>query len=80
MTLEEILEEFEDVELLKADGFDDAVIGIELKNYRLVYDINKMIETLVVRDEMSEDEAIEYIEFNVIGAHIGEQTPLYIQI
>jgi hypothetical protein len=80
MTLEEILEQFEDVELLKADGFDDAVIGIELKNYRLVYDINKMIETLMVRDEMSEDEAIEYIEFNVIGAHIGEQTPLYIQI
>jgi hypothetical protein len=80
MTLEEILEQFEDVELLKADGFDDAVIGIELKNYRLVYDINKMIETLMVRDEMSEDEAIEYIEFNVIGAYVGEQTPLYIQI
>jgi hypothetical protein len=80
MTLEEILEHYEDVELLKADGFDGAVIGIELRQNRLVYDVNKMIEILIIRDNMSEDEALEYIEFNVIGAYVGEQTPIYVKI
>ena len=80
MTLEEILEHYDGPELLKADGFDDAVIGIDIKDNRLVYDVNKMINILVTRDNMEEDEAIEYVEFNVIGAYVGEQTPIYIEI
>jgi hypothetical protein len=30
------------------------------------------------RDGMSSDEAIEYMEFNVIGAYVGELTPAFI--
>jgi hypothetical protein len=80
MTLEEILENYGDVEFLKADGFDEAVIGIEQVHYRLVYDIDRMIKILIEREGMTDEEALEYLDYNVIGAYVGEQTPLYIQI
>ena len=79
MKLQEIIELYGDLELLKADGFDDAVIGIEVKTGRLVYDTNKMIQILI-EDDMTEEDAIEYIDYNVIGAYVGELTPIFITI
>ena len=78
MTLEDIIERYPDIEILKADGFDDAVIGIEERSGRLVYDVNLMISILICDEGMSEEEAIEYLDYNVIGAYVGEQTPIYI--
>ena len=78
MTLEDIIERYPDIEILKADGFDDAVIGIEERSGRLVYDVNLMISILIVDEGMSEEDAIEYLDYNVIGAYVGEQTPIYI--
>jgi hypothetical protein len=75
MKLSKILEDYEDV--LIADGFDDAVIGIEPLTMRVVYDIDKVIEILMGQG-MDHDEAIEYYEFNIVGAYVGEQTPLFV--
>jgi hypothetical protein len=61
---------------LKADGFDAAIIGIDMASERLVYDKRKMVEILT--EEMSEEDAIEYLEFNTWGAYVGEQTPIYV--
>jgi hypothetical protein len=75
MKLSKILEDYEDV--LIADGFDDAVIGIEPMTMRVVYNIDKVIEILMDQG-MDHDEAIEYYEFNIVGAYVGEQTPLFV--
>jgi acetyl-CoA carboxylase carboxyltransferase component len=75
MKLSKILEDYEDV--LIADGFDDAVIGIEPMTMRVVYDIDKVIEILMDQG-MDHDEAIEYYEFNIVGAYVGEQTPIFV--
>ncbi len=75
MKLSKILEDYENV--LIADGFDDAVIGIEPMTMRVVYDIDKVIEILIEQG-MDHDEAIEYYEFNIVGAYVGEQTPLFV--
>jgi hypothetical protein len=44
----------------------------------LVYDADKMIKVFVDRDGMSEEEANEYILFNIEGAYIGEDTPVLV--
>lgn len=31
------------------------------------------------RDKMSYDEALEYFEFNVLGAYMGEKTPIWVE-
>ena len=71
----------EDNECLLADGFDSALIGItEGPNPVAVYDINRMIEHLFKKEDMTPEDAREYLEFNVIGAYVGEKTPLYIDL
>ena len=65
-------------EMLKADGFDEAALGIAVgANYEvLIYDYDKMVDVLVKRDGMDGDEAREYLDFNVLRAYVGEGTPL----
>ena len=62
-----------------ADGFEDAIIGLDTSNeiFRVIYDREKMIDILVFRDDMTSEDAIEYLEYNVFGAYVGEGTPIY---
>jgi hypothetical protein len=60
---------------LKADGFDAAIIGIDVLSERLIYDKEKMVEILSA--EMSVEDAIEFLEFNTWCAYVGEHTPIY---
>jgi len=60
---------------LKADGFDAAIIGIEVLSERLIYDKEKMVEILSA--EMSVEDAIEFLEFNTWCAYVGDHTPIY---
>lgn len=65
-------------EALKIDDHDDAIIGIGyiFQKALFVYSETKIIETLMNRDEMTFDEAIQYLEYNISGAYMGEHTPI----
>ena len=63
---------------LFADGFDDAIIGFDAAGGCAVYDYNKCLKVLCERDEMSREEAHEYMEFNVVGAYVGDFTPIFV--
>ena len=64
------------------NGFDEAIIGVVFDKVtattRLAYSIFKCIRILVGRDNMTEEEAIEYFDFNVQGAYMGENTPIWV--
>lgn len=73
------LEEYEN--LLVADGFDDAILGVALSGVNrepaVVYSVNKVLAILMT-EGMDEMEAQEYFEFNILGAYVGENTPIFI--
>jgi len=73
--LDKILEWFPEEEILKADGFDEAIIGIDDSTMRLIYSVSKCIE--VLERDMSEEEAVEYFDFNVKGSYFGDKTPIW---
>jgi hypothetical protein len=76
-----LMEALEENECLLADGFDPALIGITTGiNPVAVYDINRMIECLIKVEDMTPEDAREYIEYNVIGAYVGEKTPVYVDL
>jgi hypothetical protein len=77
--LEQILELYPDNTFVIADGLDDAIIGVDDNNLKIVYDIDKVINILII-EGMSVDEAIEYYEYNIAGAYIGENTPSFIRL
>jgi hypothetical protein len=73
--IDSIIERYPDDSFLKADGFDEAIIGVDNKSMRLVYSVSKCIQILC-RD-MNEEDAIEYFDYNVSGAYMGEKTPIW---
>ena len=75
--IQEIIEKYEDEEFLKADGFDEAIIGVDETTMRLIYSVKKCI--LILMEDMSEEDAIEYFSFNVSGGYVGEKTPIWCQ-
>ena len=75
--LEGIIEYYEEEEILIANGFDEAVIGIDDKTMRLIYSVTKCIEILMVEMEMDIEEAVEFFEFNVKGSELGDKTPIW---
>jgi hypothetical protein len=80
---------------LKADGFDDCVVGVgrQFNNDVVVYDQDRIIKKLA--DDFTEgckdghdrdsecdhhSEAEEYFEFNIVGGYVGANTPVYIRL
>ena len=64
-----------------ANGFDEAIIGLDTTSaeiFRVVYDIDKIIEILMERDEMTEEDALEHFSYNIQGSYVGEGTPIYV--
>ena len=60
-----------------ADGLDEAIIGFDPNSWQVVYSRTKVIKVLQERDKMSEEEAIEYAEYNIFGAYVGDATPVW---
>ena len=67
--------------MLLADGFDDAIVGCcydtVTSEDRVIYSFSKCVD--ILKRDMSEGEAIEYMDFNVVGSHMGNKTPLFMR-
>jgi hypothetical protein len=65
------------------EEYDKAIIGVaEGANLRdthshIAYDYDKVIK-INMSMGMTEDEAIDYFNYNQIGAYVGEHTPIFI--
>lgn len=79
MTAEEKLLEngYQGIKYLIDDSYDDALVGVT-EDDRAVYDFEKMVKWLVERDKMTEQEAIEWIEYNTLRAlpYFGSDAPI----
>jgi hypothetical protein len=70
--------------MLKADGLDDAILGQTTVTREggevdvLAYSVGKILLVLMERDSMSRGEATEFFDFNIAGAWMGNETPIYI--
>ena len=72
-----ILENWPDEQLVIADGFDEAVVGIDVMGERIIYSVQKVIDILIERDGMDEQEAIDWYEYNMQSTYVGEHTPIW---
>jgi len=83
MTKDEIQDLYcaDEPDILFADGYDEAILGTtwDGERTRVVYKVEEILNILMERDEMTYDEASEYFDFNIAGAHMGVYTPLYLE-
>ena len=66
-----------DSNLILADGYDKAIIGIYDDN-QVAYSITKIINILCERDGMSENEALEFYDYNIKPSKLHNNMPIYI--
>lgn len=74
------LEQVDGEELLFADGYDDAILGVVYRDGTnvVVYDRTKVLQ--ILEKDMTPEEAVEFFEFNVAGAYVGPQTPIFLEL
>jgi len=80
MSIEEL--EDENPNALLADGFERAYLGICYRACQppvASYDYDKCLEILVGQG-MDYEAALEFFEFNTIGAWVGPNTPVFIKL
>lgn len=68
--------------LLYADGLGDAIIGIATRADGLCvvcYSVEKVLEILMKESCMTPEEAREFYEFNIVGAWMGAETPVFVE-
>ena len=70
----------EDEHIVKADGFDDCIIGCAYReNGELVavYDEDKILGKIMAQG-MEEFEAKEFYVYNIVSCWMGDKTPLFV--
>lgn len=70
----------DDGSILLADGYDEALIGFgaQFTNATCaIYDTDAVIALLTDRDGLTHEDAIEWFDFNIQGAWVGEHTPIF---
>jgi len=75
--IEKLVDWYPEESLLIADGFNDAIIGIDESSMRIIYSVTRCIEILCLDEEMDVEDAIEHFNYNVKGAYVGEKTPIW---
>lgn len=60
-----------DPEAIRFDDLDYAIVGTD-SNGLLVYDYDRMIECFIANSEMTFEEAVEWIDYNVMGVMGGK--------
>jgi hypothetical protein len=57
------------------DNLDIAIIGVSTDG-RVVYSMERMLEYFQSTG-MSEEESIEWVDFNILSSYVGENTPIH---
>ena len=73
--LNSIVEIYGEKTLEKIDGFDNAVIGLEVKTDRLIYSVKKCVNLL--KTKMPVEEAIDYFYMEIYSENANENKVIF---
>lgn len=76
--MDRLAEEYPD--LMRMDGFDDAILGVveRIGLQTVCYDLKKVI-AILMKQGMDEQDAWDWYQFNMLGAWVGEATPVFLE-
>lgn len=79
MVIQELREEIANInpEAILWDNLDECIVGISVDG-RVLYDTHRLLYYFTTVEELSEEDALEHINYNIIGSYVGEFTPLHV--
>lgn len=68
---------YEDSIIFENPDYDSAIVGVS-DNGEVIYDFDKMVEHLMVEEDMTAEEAADFISYNSIRSlpYVGEGAPI----
>jgi hypothetical protein len=63
------------------NAFDDALIGYSTRigmNNVATYQVDIIIDILIKRYKMTEEDAFEWFDYNIAGCYVGENSPIFL--
>lgn len=68
---------FDNLIVFENPDYDDAILGVS-SDERVIYDYDKMIACLMLEDDMSVEEAMDFIDYNTLRSlsYAGEGAPI----
>jgi hypothetical protein len=73
-----MIEEEQIIYLSPRETYDPAIVGICSSTLRIIYSKDKILEILSVEHELDDEGTYEYFEYNILGAYMGNYTPIYL--
>ena len=70
---------YEDVIVFESEDYDGCIVGVTTNN-EAVYSKTKMIEWYMNKHKCSEEEALEWIEYNTEGSIGFEGSPIILEV
>ena len=63
-------------------GLDNAIVGIveDFTGRKILYSKPKILNILMVRDGMTESEAQEFYDYNILGLYASELNPVFLDV
>ena len=70
-----------EVKVFENPSYKSAIIGISYDN-RVIYDYDLMIEDLMKEEDLSYEDALEFLEYNTLRAlsYMGDDAPIILDI
>jgi hypothetical protein len=64
------------------DGLESAIIGVvnTFEGNRILYSKQKIYDILQERDGMTQSEAEDFFDYNIIGGYFGELNPVFLDL
>ena len=85
MTYEEVCKYAEeqeiDLKVFQSPSYKNSIIGISY-DARVIYDYDLMVEDLMEEEDLSYEDALEFIEYNTLRAlsYMGEDAPIVLDV
>jgi|Laugresu1bdmlbdd_1035124.scaffolds.fasta_scaffold44167_2 hypothetical protein len=75
--VDKIMTDYAGEELVFANGFDRAVLGIEMDSLRIIYSVKKCIHILMRSGDMDHHEALDFFDSKIANVDLGPKTPIW---
>lgn len=75
--VKKILDDYAGEELVFANGFDSAVLGIEMDSLRIIYSIRKCLNVLMRHSDLTYEEALDFFDSKISNVDLGPKTPIW---
>ena len=70
--------------MLFLDGYPhNCIIGVRIKKDSKIvaaYSDSDCVDSLMEGDDMTDEDAVEYFEYNTRGSYVGEHTPVFVTL